>query len=266
MSYEHILLDVTEYVATLTLNQPDSLNAMSPEMGQEIRAVVDELNQRDDVRVVVVRGAGRAFSAGGNLDRLEEEAQAARGEKTGQGIGGGRSFYSLYLSVRELRAPSIAAINGHAIGAGLCFALGCDMRIVHEKAKLGMTFVRVGIHPGMAATWNLPRLVGPAMAAELLYSGRLVTADEAARIGLANRAASADAFDGVVDELAEQIAGSAPVAVRAVKETLRGTYDRTIEDAIGLEADQQAMTFTTTDSLEGIAAIREKRAPRFEGR
>ena len=266
MAYEHIVLDVTDHVATLTLNQPDSLNAMSPEMGQEIRTAVDELNQRDDARVVVVRGAGRAFSAGGNLDRLEEEAQAARGEKTGQGIGGGRSFYSLYLSVRDLKMPSIAAINGHAIGAGLCFALGCDMRVVHEKAKLGMTFVRVGIHPGMAATWNLPRLVGPAMAAELLYSGRLLGAEEAVRIGLANRAASMEEFDAVVHDLATQIAGSAPVAVRAVKETLRGTFDRTIEDAIGMEADQQAMTFTTTDSLEGIAAIREKRAPDFQGR
>jgi len=259
VAYQHLLLDFDGNIARVTLNQPDSLNAMSPEMGHEMRQVVDELNQRDAVRVVVFRGAGRAFSAGGNLDRLEEEARSARGEKGGQGIGGGRSFYSLYLSIRDLKMPSIAAINGHAIGAGLCFALGCDLRVVHQRAKLGMTFVRLGIHPGMAATWNLPRLVGPAMAAELLFTGRLVMAEEAVRIGLANRSADGDQFDAVVNELAQQICGSAPIAVRSVKETLRGTFDRTIEEAIGIEADEQTMTFGTDDALAGIAAVREKR-------
>ena len=265
MTYDNLLLEVKDNIARITLNQPDQLNAMSPEMGQDIRQLVADLNQRSDVRVAVIRGAGKAFSAGGNLDRLEEEAQAAKGEKTGQGIGGGRSFYSLFLSIRDLNVPTIAAINGHAIGAGLCFSLGCDMRVVHERAKLGMTFVKLGIHPGMAATWNLPRLAGTAMAAELLYTGRLFGGDEAVRYGIANRCADDANFDNVVDELATAIAASAPVAVRAVKETLRGTFDRSIEDAIGMEADQQAMTFTTTDAMEGINAVREKRAPNFTG-
>lgn len=266
MSYQHLLFDVDDYIARVTLNDPKNLNAMSPEMGEEMRKVVDEINQRDDVRVVIFRGAGRAFSAGGNLDRLEEEAQAARGGKVGQGIGGGRSFYGLYLSVRDLKMPSIAAINGHAIGAGLCFALGCDLRVVHERAKLGMTFVRIGIHPGMAATWNLPRLVGPAVAAELLFTGRLLKADEAVRIGLANRSAGDDDFDGVVEDLAKLICTSAPVAVQAVKQTLRGTFDRTIDEAIGIEADEQKMTFGTLDALEGILAVKQKRAANFRGK
>lgn len=267
MSYEHILLERRDGIASLILNRPDSRNAMTPEMGQEVAAAVAELNADAGVRVVVVRGAGKAFSAGGSLQALEQEAAAATGggEAKGRGLGGGRTFYRSYLSVRRLEAPSIAAINGHAVGAGLCFALGCDLRVMHESAKTGMTFVRLGIHPGMAATWTLPRLVGPSRAAELLYTGRLIDAREALAWGLVNRVAGDD-FDAVVEALASEIAGSGPVAVRAVKRTLRGTFGRDIEEALGLEADAQAMTFGTADALEGIRAIQEKRAPRFEGR
>ncbi|HVS61930.1 MAG TPA: enoyl-CoA hydratase/isomerase family protein [Thermoanaerobaculia bacterium] len=265
-TYEHIVLEQDGPIARLTLDRPDARNAMSTEMGREIRAAVDAINRDDAARVVVVRGAGKAFSGGGDLQSLEEEAAAAtEGRARGPGLGGGRTFYSLFLSVRDLRVPSIAAINGHAIGAGLCFALGCDLRIIHEKAKVGMTFVKVGIHPGMAATWNLPRLIGPARAAELLYSGRLLDAAEAVSWGIASRSAGDD-FDQVVDELAGQIASCAPVAVRLVKQTLRGTFDRDIDAALALEADQQAATFRTHDALEGIRAIREKRSPQFSGR
>ena len=267
MSRQEIRVEVEDTgIARLTLARPDDRNAMTPAMGEEIKEAVAELNQRDDVRVVVISGEGRSFSAGGNLARLAEEAEAGSGGASeGKGIGGGRSFYSLFLSIRDLRAPSIAAINGHAIGAGFCFALGADLRVVHSKAKMGMTFVKLGIHPGMAATWNLPRLMAPSLAAELLYTGRLIDGEEAVRLGIASRVADDD-FAEQVDALALEIAANAPVAVRAVKETLRGTMARSIEDAIGLEADQQAMTFGTEDAKEGIAAIQEKRAPNFVGR
>ena len=263
--YQNIILQHDGPIARLTLDRPDARNAMSSEMGREIRDAVGRINGEESTRVVVVRGAGRAFSGGGDLQSLEEEAAAAtEGRARGPGLGGGRTFYSLFLSVRDLRVPSIAAINGHAIGAGLCFALGCDLRVIHEQAKVGMTFVKVGIHPGMAATWNLPRLIGPARAAELLYTGRLLDAGEAVAWGIASRAAGAD-FDQVVDDLAGQIAGCAPVAVRLVKQTLRGTFDRDVDAALALEADQQAATFRTHDALEGIRAIREKRPPEFSG-
>ncbi|HVS16705.1 MAG TPA: enoyl-CoA hydratase/isomerase family protein [Thermoanaerobaculia bacterium] len=265
MSYENIKLDRDGAIARLTLDRPDARNAMSTEMGREVRAAVEEINGDGASRVVVVRGAGKAFSAGGDLQSLEEEAAAAtEGRPRGPGLGGGRNFYSLFLSIRDLRVPSIAAINGHAIGAGLCFALGCDLRIIHQRAKVGMTFVKVGIHPGMAATWNLPRLIGPARAAELLFSGRLLDAQEAVAWGLASRAAGDD-FDAVVEGLAAEIAGCAPVAVRLVKQTLRGTFERDLDAALALEADQQAATFRTRDAMEGIRAIREKRAPEFTG-
>jgi enoyl-CoA hydratase/carnithine racemase len=266
VSYENIRLERDGAIARLTLNRPDARNAMSTEMGREVRAAVEEINASGASRVVVVRGAGNAFSAGGDLQSLEEEAAAAtEGRARGPGLGGGRNFYSLFLSIRDLQVPSIAAINGHAIGAGLCFALGCDLRIVHRRAKVGMTFVKVGIHPGMAATWNLPRLIGPSRSAELLFSGRLLDAEEAVAWGIASRAAGDDDFDAVVDGLAAEIAGCAPVAVRLVKQTLRGTFDRDIDAALALEADQQAATFRTRDAMEGIRAIREKRAPEFTG-
>ena len=248
-------------IVRLTIDNPSQRNAMTPDMGRELQATVAEINADKNARVVVVRGEGKAFSAGGNLDNLEAEAKG----ETERGLGGGANFYRLYLTIRDLEVPSIAAVNGHAIGAGFCFSLACDLRVVHERAKMGMTFVRLGIHPGMAATWNLPRLIGPVRAAELLYTGRLIDGREAYEMGIANAVAGDDDFDAAVDELAAGIAGSAPVAVRAVKRTLRGTYDRSIDDALEREAAEQAMTFRTSDALEGIQAIREKRTPEFKG-
>lgn len=261
MSDKPIQLDTRGPIARLTLDRPDERNAMSPEMGAALRDAVAEVNDSPAVRVLVVRGAGKAFSAGGNLDNLEAEA---RGERD-RGLGGGANFYRRFLSIRAVEVPTIAAINGHAIGAGLCFALAHDLRVVHEKARLGMTFVRLGIHPGMAATWTLPRLIGSERAADLLYTGRLVDGREAVAMGLAGRVGGDD-FDDVVEELAEQIASSGPIAVRAVKRTLRRTFERPLDDALEVEAAAQAMTFTTQDALEGIQAVREKRSARFRGR
>jgi enoyl-CoA hydratase/carnithine racemase len=261
MSYEHIRLSLDDGVARLALARPEERNAMTLDMGREIEAAVEALNGDDDVRVVVVVGEGKAFSAGGNLKTLGKQAGL---HDDGPAFGAGSEFYRAFLSVAGLRVPSIAAINGHAIGAGLCFAIACDLRVMHERAKVGMTFVRLGIHPGMAATWNLPRLIGPSRAADLLYTGRLVDAREALELGLVNRVA-ADDFTEVVDSLAREIATAGPIAVRSLKETLRGTAARTIDEAVEREASAQAMTFGTEDAREGIVAISEKRPPRFRG-
>jgi len=263
MDFEHITVTRDENaIVRLTLNRPDALNAMTLAMGREIESAVDGLNADERVRVVVVTGAGKAFSSGGDLKTLAREAGLS---SDGEEMGGGRTFYGSFLSVRNLRVPSIAAINGHAIGAGLCFALGCDLRVMHQRAKTGMTFVKIGIHPGMAASWNLPRLIGSARAADLLFTGRLIDAAEAFQLGLVNRVGGDD-FDDVVNEAANQIAANGPLAVRALKETLRGTMDRTIEEALGTEADAQAKTFESQDAKEGIRAVMEKRAPSFRGK
>ncbi len=263
MSFEHILVAHDGPISRLTLNQPERLNAMTTEMGREIEAAVPAINSREETRVVILRGAGRAFSAGGSLKSIQEEV--SEDPNAGPGLGGGANFYRLYLSIRGLEAPSIAAMNGHAIGAGLCFALAADMRVIRTGAKVGMTFVRLGIHPGMAATWTLPRLVGPARAAELLYSGRLIDAGTAVDWGLASREADED-FDDTVEELALEIAAAGPVAVKATKRTLRGAFDRDIEEALELESAEQQITFRTSDAREGVEALSERRSPKFVGR
>ena len=135
-----------------------------------------------------------------------------------------------------------------------------------QEAKLGLNFTRVGVHPGMAATWNLPRLVGPGMAAELLYTSRLVDGDEAVRVGLVNRAMPRDEVLAATQAAAAEIAGNAPLAVRAVKQALRRSESHSLEDQLQFEASEQAKNFESADAHEGLAAIREKRAPRFQGR
>ncbi|MBI5503383.1 MAG: enoyl-CoA hydratase/isomerase family protein [Deltaproteobacteria bacterium] len=262
MAFEQITVEVENGVGRITLSRPAERNAMTPQMGRELTRAVADLNADPEARVVVIRGAGKGFCSGADLRTLGAEAGAAG---AAEGLGGNENFYRLFLSIRDLQVPSIAAINGHAVGAGLCFALGADMRVMHRDAKVGMTFVRLGIHPGMAATWTLPRLVGPAIAAELLYSGRMVGAEEAVAIGLVNRVAGED-FDDVVDEMAAGIAAAAPIAVRTVKQTLAGWQQRSLDDALVREAGVQMMTFGTEDAAEGIRAMRAKRAPAFRGR
>ena len=259
-----------EGVALVTFHDPERLNAMTEAMGQGIASEMDALAADDAVRAVVLTGAGRAFSAGGDLDMLERmsrDGQADVGGPTRQAHHDFmRRFYGLYLSVRRLPQPSIAAVNGHAIGAGCCVALACDMRIGAREAKIGLNFARLGIHPGMAATWTLPRIVGPALAAELLYTGRLLDGAEAERVGLVNRAVpAADVLEEAM-ALARSIAESAPQAVRGTKRSLEGSLDRTLEEQLDREAAEQALCYESADLAEGLAASRERRAPVFRGR
>jgi enoyl-CoA hydratase/carnithine racemase len=266
MTFEKIQVTVEDGgIATLLLNDPDSRNAMTPDMGEAMVAAVERLRGDPGVRVVLVTGAGRSFSAGGNLAMLARDAGLS-GDEGPSMKGSPKDFYSRFLSIRRLEVPTIAVINGHAIGAGLCFALGCDMRIAAREAKMGMTFVRLGIHPGMGATHLLPRLVGSAVACELLFSGRVFDAAEAARLGLVNRVVNGDALGDAARQLAEEIAGAGPIAVRMTKRAIYQGLSHNLEESLELEALQQGVTFGTEDAKEGIRAMMEKREPRFAGR
>jgi enoyl-CoA hydratase len=177
-----------------------------------------------------------------------------------------RGFYKLFLAVRDLPCPTLAAINGAAVGAGLCVALACDLRVASATAKLGLNFTALGLHPGMGATWTLPRLVGPARAAELLFTSRIVTGAEAAEMGLVGRALPAAEVVPATRQIAREIAACAPAANRGLKRALGRSMGASLEDQLSFEAEEQARCFETRDAREGIAAARERRAPRFEGR
>ena len=256
-------------VATLTLNDPNRRNAMSQAMGELFATQVAELARDASLRAVVLTGAGRAFSAGGDLEMIKGRAREGAADPATAPTrirDAMRAFYGLFLSLRDLPCPTIAAINGAAVGAGLCVALACDVRIAAATARLGLNFTALGLHPGMGATWTLPRLVGPAHAAELLYSSRLLTGAEAAEIGLVNRAVAAEAVVASARKMAEAFAASGPLAVRGVKRALARSPVASLEEQLDFEAEVQAHCFASQDVHEGLTAVREKRAPRFRGR
>ena len=256
-------------IVTLTFNDPERRNAMTEAMGQALAAECRALTEDASVAAVVLTGAGRAFSAGGDLDMIESKARAGAADPGGAAREANREFmrgfYSLYLSVREVPCPTIAAINGAAVGAGLCVALACDVRIAAREARLGLNFSRIGIHPGMGATWTLPRLVGPGHAAELLYTGRLIEGAEAARIGLVNRALPRDEVLPACLALAGEVAQAAPLAVRGTKRALARTERASLAEQLDFEASEQAINYESADLREGLAAVREKRNPVFRG-
>jgi enoyl-CoA hydratase/carnithine racemase len=251
----------------VVFDDPERRNAMTEAMGRELTAVLSRLAADPSVRAAVVTGAGPAFSAGGDLAMIEEKARAGRASPGEPGRARNRTFmrdfYGLFLSVRELPCPTVAAIQGPAIGAGLAVALACDLRVAARDARLGLNFARLGIHPGMGSSWTLPRLVGPARAAELLFTGRLVDGAEAERIGLVNRAVTPEQVLPEAVALAGEIAGCAPRAVRGIKRALARTLDSSLAEQLAFEAEQQALCYESADLEEGLAAARERRAPRF---
>jgi enoyl-CoA hydratase/carnithine racemase len=209
--------------------------------------------------VLILTGAGRAFCAGGAIGTLQ--SRTAGGSNTEPPA----LFFRRFLALRKLQIPTIAAINGHAVGAGFCIALACDMRVAATDAKMGLNFVRLGIHPGMAGTYFTPRIVGMARACEVIFTGKLYSGEEAFAMGLVNRVVSADKVLDEALQLASEIAANAPIAVRLAKRALyRGDADL-LEAAIELESNYQAYTWTTEDAKEGIMAMTAKRAPKFRG-
>lgn len=259
-TYEHILVDQHDGIVTLTFNHPENLNAMTVAMGDEVTDVVHALNQDHSARVLILTGAGRAFSAGGAKGNLQSRTAGGGGNSESP-----KTFYKRYLSLRQLEIPTIAAINGPAVGAGFCIALACDMRIAAANARMGLNFVRLGIHPGMAGTFTTPRIVGLAKACEVIFTGKLYTGDEAFALGLVNRVVPPEKLMDEAGALAREIASNAPIAVRLAKRALyRGEADL-LEAAIEVESEYQAHTWTTEDAKEGITAMTEKRAPKFRG-
>jgi enoyl-CoA hydratase len=259
---ETIRLAVADGIATLTLDQPAKRNPMSVRMGEEIAEACAGLEGRDDVRVLVVAGAGEDFCAGGDMALIEANRRRPPAETRQVML----DYYDRYLALTRLSVPTIAAIHGHAIGGGLALALACDLRYAAEDAKLGVNFARLGLHPGMASTLTLPRAVGLARGLELFYTARLVTGREAEALGLVNRAVPRADLSATVGEVARAIAASAPLVVRLLKRAVYQGAGGGLGAALEAEAFGQAVTFGTEDLGEGLAAFRERRAPRFRGK
>jgi enoyl-CoA hydratase/carnithine racemase len=248
-------------VAVLTLDNPGQRNAMSDEMTRSWVAAVADLKDDRDLRCVVVTGAGSAFCSGGNTSWIASEPDATVDDLRRRML----PFYRAWLSIRDLEVPTIAAVNGAAIGAGLCLALACDIRYAASRARLGVPFVKLGMHSGMAGTWLLPDVVGSAHARDLLLTGRIVDADEALRLGLVSRVIEVEGFLDEVLATAREIAATAPIASRLTTVALRDGGHADFESAVQWEALAQPVTLASRDLQEGIAAAREKRTPRFTG-
>ncbi len=247
------------HVGVLTLDRPDNRNSMTSELLAAFSQASAAARADGEVRCVVVTGTGKCFSSG--ADFKSTGAQGTTGAPSERSF----AMYEPFLSLLDLAVPVVGALNGHAVGGGFGLALVCDLRIGALDAKYGANFARLGLGPGMAISYLLPRLVGVARASELLFTGALVDGAEAARIGLLNRAVATDEVLLVAMELARTIAANAPLAVRATKRAIQRGLDLHVRDAARLEAYAQAETVATSDAREGIAALLAKRDPEFTG-
>lgn len=260
MSEPAVLLEVSGHIAIVTLNRPDNRNSMTDEVLSALQQVVDAIKADRDLRSVVITGKGRSFCAGADF-----KSNAQRGDAALQPNERSFAMYQPFLALLDIEVPIIGALNGHAIGGGMGLALVCDIRVANRDAKYGVNFVRLGIHPGMAATYLLPRIVGMPRAAELLFTGRLISGQEAADAGLMNHAVPETEVLPKAMALAEEIAANAPVAVRWTKRSLYENADWRPRAAAWAEAALQSRTLEMKDAAEGIGALLEKRAPRFRG-
>lgn len=249
-------------IAVVTFDLPERRNSMSTAMTASWVRVMAGLRRDPDLAAVVVTGAPPAFNAGGDLSWIVSEPDAQVVDLRERML----AFYRSWLSVKDLEVPTIAAVNGHAIGAGFALALACDIRYAAADARLGVPFTSLGLHPGMATTWSLPDVAGHAVARDLLLTGRIVTGQEAVGLGLVSLAAPADEVLGHALEAAERVAAAAPIATRLTLQAVRDGGHASFERALEWEALAQAVTLASEDLHEGIAAAAEKRRPTFHGR
>jgi 2-(1,2-epoxy-1,2-dihydrophenyl)acetyl-CoA isomerase len=253
-------VDVGDAIATFTLDRPDALNSLTVPLKEELIKAFRGVAKDPAVRVVILTGAGRAFCAGQDLrERLEPGAAPLATEIR-------ERFNPLIVAMRGLEKPIVGAINGIAAGAGASIAFACDIRIAAEGASFLLAFSKVGLVPDSGATWFLPRLVGPAKAAELAMTGDPLSAADAERLGLVSKVVPAEALLDEARALAGRLAAGAPRALGLTKRALSHAEESTLDEALEYEAWLQGIAGATADHAEGIAAFVEKRPPRFTGK
>ena len=263
MGYEDIIFRKENRVATIVLNRPDSLNALGGSMREDIIDAIQDVKGDKNIGALVITGAGRAFCAGGNIKEMEKmSVEIPLVER--------RAFvrsvsHRIITEIRNLEKPVIASINGHAIGAGCNIALACDMRIASDNAKLGVSFINMGLVSDYGGLYFLPKLVGTAKALELYFTGDVIDAKEAERIGMVNKAVPPEELEKATYDLAGKIAKKAPIALGMIKEILYKGLNMDMASELDLEANAQSICLKTEDHREGVRAFLEKREPLFRG-
>jgi enoyl-CoA hydratase len=260
MDFRLIIYEKSEGIATITLNRPEALNAFSKEVVGEILQALEDIQRDENVRVVVLTGAGeKAFSAGADIkamigiDPLKARELSLMGEK-------------LCVSLENLGKPVIAALNGYALGGGMEVAMSCDIRIAAENVRMGQTEINIGLIPGWGGTQRLTRLVGRGKAKELVFTGRMIDAKTAEQLGIVNMVVPADKFRETVKQFALELAAKAPVALKVAKALIDKGADIGLESALALEREGFGVVASTEDLQEGVKAFIEKRKPTFKGK
>ncbi|MDY6854974.1 MAG: enoyl-CoA hydratase [Thermodesulfobacteriota bacterium] len=263
MNYDDILFKKEDRVATIMFNRPDSLNALGGTMREDIIDAISDIKRDKNIGALVITGSGRAFCAGGNIKEMERmsiEVPLVERREFVRGVA-----HKIITEIRALKKPVIASINGHAIGAGCNIALACDMRIASDKAKLGVGFINMGLVSDYGGLYFLPRLVGVPKAIEMYFSGDVINAVEAERIGMVNKTVRHEELEKITYELASRIAKKAPIALGMIKDIMYKGLNMNLADELDLEADAQSICLKTEDHREGVRAFLEKRKPVFKG-
>ncbi|MBN1663977.1 MAG: enoyl-CoA hydratase [Deltaproteobacteria bacterium] len=260
MKYKDILYTKEDGIATITLNRPENRNAFTPEMTVSLRQATDDAAKDDQVRVLILTGSGHSFCSGADVKSMARRADgAAEKPAEDRGIGGGMLFHNF-------PKPVIAAVNGVAAGGGLDMALSCDIRIASDRARFAEVFIRRGLIPAMGGTYYLPRLVGVDWACLLIWTGDMLDAGQAERLGLVTMVVPHEELDGAVRELAEKIVKGPPLAIRRAKQAIYEGLHLSLEETLKLTSPMNKELIASEDHKEGARAFIEKREPVFKGK
>jgi len=260
--YDHIDISKEAGIVKVTLNRPEKLNAFGGHMRRDLAEALEKAGSDNDVRVVVITGAGRAFCAGGDVKFMAELIERKDSEEFSRLLGSARRVIT---AIRQMTKPVIAAINGPASGAGFNLALACDLRLASTEATFSQSFVRVGLHPDWGGTYFLPLLVTPNKACEMFFLGDTIDAQEALRLGIVNRVVAAEELEAATQRLAERLRDAPPISIAAAKQAVYMSQKAALEEMLRYETEVQLRCFESKDGREGIRAFLEKREPRFSG-
>jgi len=260
MELKNVIYEKSEGIAIITINRPDALNALNAETIDEILQCLDDIAKDDNVRAVILTGAGpKAFCAGADIKAMKGMTALDARKLSQMG-------YKLCKAIENLEKPVIAAINGYALGGGLEVAMACDLRIASEKARMGQTEINIGLIPGWGGTQRLPRLVGKTLAKEMVFTGKMIDAQTAYQRGLVNKVVPPEQLMDAAKEMAKELASKAPVALKLSKMLINYGLETDLDTALVLEREAFGVVASTEDLQEGVSAFLEKRKPVFKGK